>query len=106
MVSPARGTTLSVSTRRMFPLASRSLFQITVCAGLMVAIGVAVPVSARGDADDTDVSQAPARPLFNEGLEYPDAGRWQEAADRFGRAYQSKPTAEIAYNLAQAYVRL
>jgi hypothetical protein len=72
----------------------------------MVAICVAVPVSARGEGDDAEVRQATARTLFNEGLEYSDAGRWQEAADRFGRAYQSKPTAEIAYNLAQAYVRL
>jgi hypothetical protein len=47
-----------------------------------------------------------ARTLFNQGLEYSDAGRWQEAADRFRRAYEVKATAEIAYNLAQAYIRL
>jgi tetratricopeptide (TPR) repeat protein len=50
--------------------------------------------------------RAMARTLFNEGLEYSDAGRWYEAADRFRRAYQAKPTSEIGYNLAQAYARL
>jgi hypothetical protein len=47
-----------------------------------------------------------ARTLFNQGLEYADAGRWHEAADRFRRAYEAKATAEIAYNLATAYTRL
>jgi tetratricopeptide (TPR) repeat protein len=47
-----------------------------------------------------------ARALFNEGLEYSDAGRWHEAADRFRRAYEAKATSEIGYNLAQAYIRL
>jgi hypothetical protein len=56
-------------------------------------------------APDGDGREA-ARSLFNQGLEYSDAGRWQEAADRFSRAYSLKPTASIAYNLAQAYIRL
>jgi hypothetical protein len=65
---------------------------------------------ARGRAEETlplDADRrATARALFDQGLEYADAGRWQEAADRFRRAYEAKATAEIAYNLATAYVRL
>jgi len=83
-----------------------SISHLTVCAGLLAALITAVPARARGEAGPEGARQATARTLFAEGLEYSDAGRWQEAADRFGRAYQMKPTAEIAYNLAQAYVRL
>ena len=75
-----------------------------MCAGLIAAL---VSTARPAWAERTeDARQAAARTLFNEGLEYSDAGRWQEAADRFRRAYQERPTAEIAYNLAQANVRL
>jgi hypothetical protein len=77
-----------------------------VCAGLLAALLTGSPDRARADDDTGAARQATARTLFEEGLEYSDAGRWQEAADRFSRAYQAKPTAEIAYNLAQAHVRL
>ena len=83
-----------------------SLSHFKVCAGLIALLAASNARSARaGDAVD-DHQRATARTLFNEGLEYSDAGRWQEAADRFGRAYAMKPTPEIAYNLAQAYIRL
>jgi tetratricopeptide (TPR) repeat protein len=62
--------------------------------------------TARADSPADDRRREVARTLFNEGLEYSDAGRWHEAAERFRRAYQAKPTPEIGYNLAQAYVRL
>jgi hypothetical protein len=88
------------------PLPWRRFCHVIVCAGL---IGALAGVGTR--RAEADTSAAPGRPerartLFNEGLEYSDAGRWQEAADRFRRAYQEKPTAEIAYNLAQVYLRL
>jgi hypothetical protein len=83
-----------------------SISHLTVCAGLLTALLTAIPSPARGEAEPDGARQATARTLFDEGLEYSDAGRWQEAADRFGRAYQMKPTAEIAYNLAQAHIRL
>src|SRR5580765_2925188 len=105
MVSPARGTHLELKYERRIPLLPRSISPLTVCAGLLAGLITVTPAMARGEPD-VDVRQATARTLFEEGLEYSDAGRWQEAADRFGRAYQAKPTAEIAYNLAQAYVRL
>jgi hypothetical protein len=87
-------------------LGPRSISHLTVCAGLIAAIALARPSPARAQADSDASRQETARALFNEGLEYSDAGRWQEAADRFRRAYQAKATPEIAYNLAQAYVRL
>jgi hypothetical protein len=77
-----------------------------VCAGLLAAVIAMTPALARGEAEPESARQTTARRLFDEGLEYSDAGRWQEAAERFGRAYQMKPTAEISYNLAQVQVRL
>jgi hypothetical protein len=79
-------------------LLKRSLFTLTVCAGL----NLARPALAESAPDQRET----ARVVFNQGLEYADAGRWQEAAERFRSAYAVKPTAEIAYNLAQAYIRL
>jgi len=75
-----------------------------VCAGLWLAFAAAAP--ARADPPRDEARRIAARALFDEGLEYADAGRWHEAADRFRRAYHAKATSEIGYNLAQAYVRL
>lgn len=86
-------------------MSPRSICHLTVCAGLIAALVSGAPL-ARAASDDDAARQATARTLFDEGLEYSDAGRWQEAADRFRRAYKAKPTAEIGYNLAQVYVRL
>jgi hypothetical protein len=44
--------------------------------------------------------------LFKEGLKSLEAERWQDAADRFDRAYTLRPTPEIAYNLTSALVKL
>lgn len=43
-----------------------------------------------------------ARALFEEGVALADAGDWAAAADRFGRAYELKPTSGIAFNWASA----
>jgi hypothetical protein len=84
----------------------RTISPLTVCAGLLAALYAMTPALARGEAEQESARQSTARRLFDEGLEYSDAGRWQEAADRFTRAYRTKATAEIAYNLAQAQIRL
>jgi hypothetical protein len=87
-------------------LASRSLSHLIVCAGLIAGLtSLASSATAADATPDTDRRET-ARTLFNEGLEYADAGRWQEAALRFRRAYEVKSTAEIGYNLAQAYIHL
>lgn len=73
----------------------------------MAALLAVSPLTSAADpmAPDADRRET-ARQFFDQGLEYADAGRWHEAADRFRRAYQAKPTAEIAYNLASAHIRL
>jgi hypothetical protein len=43
-----------------------------------------------------------ARALFEEGIALADAGDWNAAADRFGRAYELKPTSGTAFNWASA----
>jgi hypothetical protein len=87
-------------------LPPRSLCHLTVCAGLWLALATAAAGTAHAGPDPDEQRRETARTLFNEGLEYSDAGRWHEAADRFRRAYQAKATSEIGYNLAQAYSRL
>jgi hypothetical protein len=86
-------------------LLPRLLSRFTVCAGLIALLLLAPRAGQAQTATEGDGVET-ARALFNQGLEYSDAGRWQEAADRFSRAYALKPTASIAYNLAQAYIRL
>jgi len=79
--------------------------RLLLCAGLIFGLALArVPAWAQTPMDEE--RRVAARNLFNEGLEYADAGRWLEAADRFRRAYAVKPTPEIGYNLATAYLRL
>ena len=84
----------------------RSLCHLTVCAGLWLVLATAMAGTAHAGSGADEQRRETARTLFNEGLEYSDAGRWHEAADRFRRAYQAKATPEIGYNLAQAYIRL
>jgi hypothetical protein len=67
-----------------------------------VVIGGA-PSPARAQGVDR---QAAARALFEEGVAHADAGRWNEAADRFSRAHSLRPTPEIAYNLSTALARV
>jgi hypothetical protein len=46
-----------------------------------------------------------ARALFEEGVALADAGNWNAAADRFGRAYELKPTSGTAFNWASALAK-
>jgi hypothetical protein len=43
-----------------------------------------------------------ARSLFEQGIEFADQGLWADAADRFRRAMELKPTPGVAFNLASA----
>jgi tetratricopeptide (TPR) repeat protein len=47
-----------------------------------------------------------ARALFEEGLRFVDAGRWQDAQDRFRRVLELRYSAVAAYNLGLAQARL
>lgn len=67
-----------------------------------VILTLRVPTVCAQSAQET----ALARSLFEEGVAAADAGRWPEAADRFGRAHSLKPTPGIAFNWASALVEL
>jgi hypothetical protein len=56
--------------------------------------------------DDETRNAALARTLFREGLALAEQERFEEAVERFYRAYRLKPTAAIAFNLAQSLVPL
>jgi hypothetical protein len=63
------------------------------------------PSGAR--AQDASVRDtAAARALFREGVACADAGDWTCAADRFGRAYEIRPSPVVAYNYGHALVEI
>jgi hypothetical protein len=49
---------------------------------------------------------AEARALFEEGLQFVEAQRWADAADRFGRVLAIRSSAIVSYNYASALVKL
>src|SRR5688500_8708747 len=61
-----------------------------------------LPCSAQPDAEQS----AAARALFTQGVELADRQQWNEAADRFRRAYAMRPSPVIACNLAQTLVHI
>ena len=63
---------------------------------------VSAPVRAQDDAART----ARARSFFEQGLRFVEQDRWEDAADRFQRAYALRPTSPIAYNLGAVWVRM
>ena len=69
----------------------------------MPAVYQARQLAARAQ---TAQETALARALFEEGVVAADAQRWDEAAERFERAYGLKATPGIAYNWASALVEL
>ena len=75
---------------------------------LLVGCALAPIASAQeADANRPDAqSTAAARALFEEGVAYSDANRWEEAADRFRRSLALRPSPVVAYNLASALVHL
>lgn len=65
------------------------------------------PATANPDAAadaDADARTAEARALFEEGLGLAAEERFEEAAERFRRAYQLRPASPIAFNLGNALV--
>jgi hypothetical protein len=56
--------------------------------------------------DQETRNAALARTLFREGLELAEQERFEEAVERFHRAYRLRPAAAIAFNLAQSLVSL
>jgi len=62
-------------------------------------------VAAAQPAGDLEQRQAAARGLFEEGLVHLQAERWEQAVDRFERAYAVRSSPEIAYNLSSALIR-
>lgn len=78
------------------------------CAWILGGLSALVMVTARPvSAQDDDTSnRAMARQLFNEGIELGEQERWEEAVDRFSRAYDLRPSPGIAVNLASALIPL
>jgi hypothetical protein len=78
------------------------------------SIGLAEPARLRLSAADTpavhDDAEARrttmARALFEEGVRYLDAGRWEDAQDRFIRVIDLRYSPVALYNLGLAQVRL
>ncbi len=77
--------------------------QLALC--LLVCVALLLPPAPTVCAQDAQQT-ALARSLFEEGIAAADAGLWEDAADRFGRAYGLKPTAGIGFNWASALIEL
>ncbi|AKF07743.1 hypothetical protein DB32_004892 [Sandaracinus amylolyticus] len=73
---------------------------------MAVAIGIAtLAITPRAWAQDEDPERmAMARSLFQEGVELARRESYEEATDRFRRAYAIRPAPAIAFNLASALV--
>lgn len=82
---------------------ARVIWVALVIEGARAGAGVAAPAPAPADQAER---RSAARALFQEGLTHADAGRWQQAADRFSRAHSLQPTPEITYNLSTALTRV
>ena len=66
-----------------------------------VTAGLLLLASRPATAEELALT-AQVRVLFRQALEFADRGEWEEAADRFGRAYSLRPAPVIGYNLASA----
>lgn len=71
---------------------------------IIVALCSIVSSSPASAQDEEQTAQV--RALFEEALDHADDGRWEEAADRFRRAYEIRSAPVIGYNLAAAVVHL
>ncbi len=69
-----------------------------------LSIGLAAP-PARGQAPTAE-DTATARLLFEDGRRLASQGRWEDAAERFRRSLDLRPTHAVRYNLAAALDRL
>jgi tetratricopeptide (TPR) repeat protein len=80
----------------------RAIAIAAATAALVAVLGAGAHASAQDDPERS----ALARSLFQEGVELARAERFEEAADRFRRAYEIRPAPAIAFNLASALTRL
>jgi hypothetical protein len=71
-------------------------------ASWLCAVGVGPAFAQESDAERT----ALARSLFREGVELGEEGRFEEAADRYRRVLEIRPTPQVRYNLAHALAEL
>lgn len=71
--------------------------------GFAVALGAA-RANAQSEPADPSRTEA-ARTLFEEGLALVDQARWPEAADKFRRALELRPSPVITFNLASALAK-
>jgi len=71
----------------------------------VLTLGLSITGVARAQGTDHE-RRALARSLFEEGLRFGQAEQWDQAADRFERAYELAPSAAIATNLASALIPL
>lgn len=96
-VIPTRGMPHRVEPRAAACRATRAI--------ALLAVLLFTPRPANAQTTPDLEKQAAARALFEEGLAHIEAERFDEAADRFERAYLLRPSAEIAYNLSSALIR-
>ncbi len=75
----------------------------TIATAVLVAV---FAIGASASAQDDPERSALARSLFQEGVELARTERFEEAADRFRRAYEIRQAPAIAFNLASALARL
>lgn len=68
-----------------------------LCTWLVVS-GTVASAQVVPSAEDV----AAARELFHQGVEFTQQEQWEDAADRFRRAFQLRPSAIIAHNLSIA----
>lgn len=76
----------------------------SVLAFLLLSLALAAGrVRAQEDAEER---QAAARALFEQGIDFVDAGDFEQAADRFERSLELRFSPVVAYNLSNALVQL
>jgi hypothetical protein len=72
---------------------------------LCATAGLLLVASTPAAAEELALT-AQVRVLFRQALEFADRGEWEDAADRFGRAYALRQAPVIGYNLASALAEL
>ncbi len=73
-----------------------------LAASIAFLLTVVTSVQAQAQTSDT----ALARQLFEQGIELADQENWEQAADRFRRSLELRPSPIVAYNLGSALQEL
>ena len=69
---------------------------------LVMVLSAAIASGVKAQANDV----ALARQLFEQGIAFVDEEDWTQAADRFQRSLELRPSPIVAYNLGSALVEL